>query len=89
MTTSSISVRNLSVRYKTKESTVYAIEDVSFDLQHGRVLALVGESGAGKTTAGMSVLRLLPQEAEVMGGQILFEGENLLAMAEHELRSVR
>jgi oligopeptide/dipeptide ABC transporter ATP-binding protein len=86
---SSISVRNLNIRYRTKESMVYATEDVSFDLAPGKVLALVGESGAGKTTAAMSVLRLLPQEAQVLSGQILFDGADLLAMDEKELRAVR
>jgi oligopeptide/dipeptide ABC transporter ATP-binding protein len=84
-----ISVRNLSVRYKTKESTVYAIEDVSFDLERGKVLALIGESGAGKTTAGMSILRLLPQDAEVLGGEVWFDGEDLVQMDEKRLRGIR
>ena len=89
MTAPSISVRNLTIRYRTKESTVYAVENVSFELPPGKVLALVGESGAGKTTAAMSVLRLLPQEAEVLSGEVLFEGEDLLAMDERALRTVR
>ncbi len=89
MTNPILSVRDLSVRYRTKESTVYAVEDVSFDLEPGKVLALVGESGAGKTTAGMSVLRLLPQEADVLSGQVLFDGEDLMAMEEKRLRSIR
>jgi oligopeptide/dipeptide ABC transporter ATP-binding protein len=84
-----ISVRDLTVRYRTKESTVYATEGVSFDLEPGKVLALIGESGAGKTTAGMSVLRLLPPEAEVLSGEVLFDGVNLAAMDERMLRTVR
>ena len=89
MTNPILSVHDLSVRYRTKESTVYAAEDVSFDLEPGKVLALVGESGAGKTTAGMSILRLLPQEADVLSGQVLFDGEDLLAMDEKHLRTIR
>ena len=84
-----ISVRDLTIRYRTKESTVYAVESASFDLFPGQVLTLVGESGSGKTTAAMSVLRLLPQEAEVTSGQVLFEGRDLLAMEDRQLRPLR
>ena len=84
-----LSVRDLSVRYKTKESTIHAVDNVSFDLERGKVLALVGESGSGKTTAAMSILRLLPQEAEIVSGQILFEGQDLVGLREDELRRIR
>ncbi|MBN9491939.1 ABC transporter ATP-binding protein [bacterium] len=84
-----IQVRDLSIRYRGKETTVYAAEDVSFDLDRGKVLALVGESGAGKTTVGLSVLRLLPGDAEIASGQILFEGHDLASMHDKELRTVR
>ncbi|MBA4179600.1 MAG: methionine ABC transporter ATP-binding protein [Anaerolinea sp.] len=89
MTEPIISVRGLSIRYRTKESRVYAVDDVSFDLFPGQVLTLVGESGSGKTTAGMSILRLLAPEAEVLGGQVLFEGRDLLAMDDKHLRPLR
>ena len=89
MTDPIISVRDLTVRYRTKESTVYAVDSVSFDLFPGQVLTLVGESGSGKTTAGMSILRLLPQEAEVLSGEVLYEGRNLLAMEDRQLRPLR
>ncbi len=84
-----LSVHNLSVRFKTKEQTTYAVDDLSFELQRGKVLALVGESGSGKTTAAMSILRLLPMEAEVLGGRVEFEGQDLLAVGEEQLRSMR
>ena len=84
-----ISVRDLSVRYKTKESTTYAVDNVSFDLERGKVLALVGESGSGKTTAAMSILRLLPMEAEIVSGSIQFDGMDLVALHEDALRKIR
>ncbi|MGH2608716.1 MAG: ABC transporter ATP-binding protein [Tepidiformaceae bacterium] len=86
-----LDVRNLTVRYRGRDAaaTVHAIDDVSFSLERGKVLALVGESGAGKTTAGMSILRLLPQEAEILSGEVSFEGADLLRMPEHDLRGLR
>ncbi len=89
MTDPIISVRDLTIRYRTKESTVYAVEGASFDLYPGQVLTLVGESGSGKTTAGMSILKLLPQTAEVVSGEVTFEGTNLLAMEDRQLRPLR
>jgi peptide/nickel transport system ATP-binding protein/oligopeptide transport system ATP-binding protein len=84
-----VRVRHLSVRYRSRESTTYAVDDVSFDLEPGRVLALVGESGSGKTTAAMSILRLLPPDADVLSGSVEFDGEDLLALDEKRLRTVR
>ena len=84
-----LAVRNLTVRYKGKEAPVHAVDDASFNLERGKVLALVGESGAGKTTAGMSVLRLLPPEGEILAGQVAFEGHDLVKMPEQELRKLR
>ncbi|NJD63644.1 MAG: ABC transporter ATP-binding protein, partial [Chloroflexi bacterium] len=84
-----ISVRNLSIRYRTRESMTYAVDDVSFDLERGQILTLVGESGSGKSTVGMSILRLLPQEADVLSGQVLFDGTDLLALEDRALRPLR
>ncbi len=89
MTEPILSVRDLSVRYRTKDATVHAVDSVSFDLRRGEVLAVVGESGSGKTTAAMSLLRLLPQQAEVIGGQVLFDGRDLLQIPDRELRTLR
>jgi peptide/nickel transport system ATP-binding protein len=84
-----VSVRDLTIRYRTRESALYATENVSFDLRRGEILSLVGESGCGKTTAGMSILRLLPGEADVLSGSVAFEGKDLLALDERELRPIR
>ena len=84
-----VSVRDLTVRYRTRESAIYATEDVSFDLRRGEILTLVGESGSGKSTAGMSVLRLLPGEADVLSGSVMFDGRDLLSLDEKELRLIR
>ncbi len=84
-----VSVHNLSVRYRTRESTTYAVDDVSFDLERGKVLALIGESGSGKSTAAMAVLRLLAPNAEVVSGRAEFGGEDLLSLHEKALRTIR
>ncbi len=89
MTTPILSLRNLNVRYRTKESVTYAVDDVSLDLERGKVLALIGESGAGKTTVGMSILRLLPQTGEILSGQVMFDGQDLLTAPEQTLRTIR
>ena len=84
-----VSVRNLSVRYRTRESTTYAVENASFELHAGKVLAVVGESGSGKSTAAMSILRLLSQDAEILSGEVWFDHKNLLALGDKELRTIR
>jgi oligopeptide/dipeptide ABC transporter ATP-binding protein len=84
-----VRVRDLTVRYRTREQTTYATDQVSFDLRRGQILSLVGESGSGKTTTGMSILRLLPGDAEVLSGEVWFEGRNLLHLDDRDLRPVR
>lgn len=84
-----VSVRDLTIRYRTRDSAIYATEDVSFDLRRGEILTLVGESGSGKSTAGMAVLRLLPAEADVLSGSVMFEGRDLISLDERELRPIR
>lgn len=89
MTAPLISVRDLSVQYRTREGTIHAVDDISFDLRPGKVLALVGESGSGKSTAAMSILRLLPAGTSSFSGTVLFEGQNVLELSDNELRTLR
>jgi peptide/nickel transport system ATP-binding protein len=85
-----LSVRDLFVNYETSEANVHAVNGVSFDLEKGKTLALVGETGAGKTTIARSILRVLPNPpAKINGGQIFFEGKDLLKLPEKEMRQVR
>ena len=84
-----ISVKDLSVQYRSRDSTVYAIDHVSFDLERGKILTLVGESGCGKSTVGLSILRLLPTGGEITGGRVLLNGRDLATMDDKELRPVR
>jgi peptide/nickel transport system ATP-binding protein len=76
------------VRYATRGSAVHALNDVSFSVERGQVLGVVGESGCGKTTAALALMGLLPDSARVTG-EILFEGRNLVGLTQEELRRIR
>jgi peptide/nickel transport system ATP-binding protein len=85
-----LEVRNLSVNYLTDDgAALHAVEDVSFSLEQGRSLGLVGESGCGKTTAMLGVLRLLPAEGRIVSGEVWYEGVDLLHLSEREMRNYR
>jgi peptide/nickel transport system ATP-binding protein len=85
-----LDVRNLSVDYMTDEGTaLHAVENVSFRVEEGHSLGIVGESGCGKTTVMMALLRLLPEEGRIVRGQVLFGGRDLLQCSEAEMRQVR
>jgi peptide/nickel transport system ATP-binding protein len=84
-----LSVRDLCVEYVTDEGPVRAVDRVSFDVARGEVLGIAGESGSGKSTVAQALLRILPPPAVIRGGQVLFEGEDVLAMREPELRALR
>lgn len=85
-----LKVKDLEVIYKTNLETVYAVNKISFDLDRGETLGLVGETGAGKTTTALSILRLLPERtAQTVGGGIEFEGRNLLEIPEKEMQHIR
>lgn len=85
-----LDVRDLSVQYLSEEGkTLLAVENVGFKLEQGRSLGLVGESGCGKTTVMLSLLRLLPEAGRISSGQVLFEGRDLLRIPEGEMRLYR
>ena len=85
-----LEVRNLMVEYTSGDSVVHAVNGVSFSLEKGQTLALVGETGAGKTTIAKSILRILPDPpARVRGGEIYLEGTDLLKISESAMKKVR
>jgi len=85
-----LSVRNLEVIYTSGKKTVQAVNKVSFDLEKGETLALVGETGAGKTTIAKSILGILPNPpSKVLGGEIWLEGEELLGMPESKKLKIK
>lgn len=85
-----LSVQNLSIDYVTgKQTPAHAVHDVSFSLGAGEVLGLVGESGCGKTTLALALLRLLPAAGRIVQGQVNFQGQDLLALSEPEMAGMR
>jgi peptide/nickel transport system ATP-binding protein/oligopeptide transport system ATP-binding protein len=85
-----LSVRDLKTEFATEDGLVRAVDGVSWSIGKGRTLALVGESGCGKSVTAMSILRLIPQPpGRIAGGRILFEGKDLAAIPEREMRRIR
>jgi ABC-type dipeptide/oligopeptide/nickel transport system ATPase component len=85
-----LEVKNLKTQFKTDDGTFLAVDDVSFSVESGKTLGLVGESGCGKSVSSLSIMRLIPTPpGAIVGGQIFFEGRDLLKLTEKEMRSVR
>jgi len=85
-----LQVRDLKTQFFTEEGIVHAVDGVSYDVQEGETLGLVGESGCGKSVSALSILRLIPNPpGKIVGGEIIFEGEDLLKMDEDDIRHVR
>lgn len=84
-----VSVRDLTVRFVSKEATVHAVNGVSFDLAAGEVLVILGESGSGKSVSLRALMRLLPARKTVIEGDIRVAGQDVLAMAPRALEDFR
>jgi oligopeptide/dipeptide ABC transporter ATP-binding protein len=84
-----VSIRNLDVHYYTRMGVVKALDQVSLDMERGQLIGLVGESGCGKSTLGFSLLRLIPPPGRIVGGSIVFDGEELLDKDQEYMRHVR
>ncbi len=85
-----LQVKNLETRFYTQDGVVNAVNGVSYTLNEGETLGLVGESGCGKSVSVMSLMRLIPTPpGKIVGGEVLFEGRDLLKMSAEEVRHVR
>lgn len=84
-----LDVRNLVVRFQTSQETVEAVNDISFSVERGEALGVVGETGAGKTTTALAIMNLLEKRNVLLRGQILFKGEDLLQKDERSLCRIR
>jgi peptide/nickel transport system ATP-binding protein len=82
-------VENLSIFFKGKHGLLHAVDNVSYTAKAGEIVALVGESGCGKSVSSMAVMRLLPKSTTRITGRVMFEGRDLLTLSERDMASVR
>lgn len=87
--TNVLELKNLKTYFFTDEGVVKAVDDVSFNVEKGKTLGLVGESGCGKSVTAMSISRLVSPPGRIVGGEILLNGRNLVPLPEQEMRQVR
>ena len=84
-----VQIRDLYVTYHTRLGAVSAVDDVSFDIYRGEILGLVGESGCGKSTLGKALMRMIKSPGEIAGGQVIFDGEDIMEYDEKRMRDFR
>ena len=84
-----LNIRDLEISFRNGKKLTPAVSGVSFDVRAGEIMTLVGESGSGKSVTALSILGLLARQAKITGGQVLFEGKDLLRMTEQQLDAVR
>src|SRR5687767_2398661 len=84
-----LSVRDLEVKFFTRRATVHAVRGTSFDLDPGQTLGIVGESGCGKSVSSLAMLGILPKTGRITGGEVLFDGQDLVGMSDSKLRNIR
>jgi len=81
-----LKVENLKINFFTRKGIVYAVDDISFTLKKGETLGLVGESGCGKTTIVLGLMKMVPTPGEIIGGRILIGGKDIIPLSENEMR---
>src|SRR5256886_6175694 len=84
-----LEVKNLATHFPTRAGLVRAVDGVSFYLDRGELLGLVGESGCGKSITALSIMRLISPPGKIVSGEILFDGKNLLKLSDAEMREIR
>lgn len=89
MAEKNLEVKNLRISFRTNNGKVQAVRDISFDLERGRTLAIVGESGSGKSVTSRAIMGILAGNAIVEGGEIIFDGKDLLKIGEDEMYKIR
>jgi peptide/nickel transport system ATP-binding protein len=84
-----LEVRNLRTSFPTETGLIHAVDNISFNVRRGEAVALVGESGCGKSVTAMSIMRLVAQPGRITGGEVRFKGKDLASLSERQMREVR
>ena len=84
-----LEVKNLKVSFRTQAGTLKAVRDISLDLKRGKTLAIVGESGSGKSVTAKAILGILAGNTIIEGGEILYDGKDLLKISEEDFHNIR
>ena len=85
-----LDIKGLTIQYVTHDNTIHAVNDVSFSIDAGKTLGLVGETGAGKTTTALGILRLIQDPpGKIVSGEIVYDGRDLLKVGERVMRHIR
>jgi len=84
-----LQIKNLTTHFHVGKRIVKAVDGITLNVRSGEMLAIVGESGCGKSVTAMSIMRLLPQPPAVYQGEILFEGQDILKMSMADMRAIR
>ena len=84
-----LEVKNLKTHFFTRNGVVKSVDGISFCIEKGRILGIVGESGAGKSITGFSIINLIDKPGKIVEGEILFDGKDLVKLSEKELQSIR
>lgn len=84
-----LEVKNLKTGFRTDDGHFLAVDDVSFSVEKGKTLGIVGESGCGKSVTSLSIMRLIQSPGQIEGGEILFDGQSLLKKSDDEMRTIR
>ena len=84
-----VQVKNLSIAYQIRSGEIRAVRDISFDIQKGEALGLVGKSGCGKSTVAYGLVGYLGKNGKVVGGDVMFQGKSMVGRSREELRSLR
>lgn len=84
-----LEVKSLCTEFPVKRGVVRAVDDVSFEVSEGEILAIVGESGSGKSVTSLSIMGLLAEPGHVAGGEMTFDGKDLVHLSEKEYREMR
>ena len=84
-----LEVKNLKTRFKTEDGEFYAVDDISFKVEAGKTLGIVGESGCGKSVTSLSIMRLIQNPGHIEAGQVLLDGKDILKISDKEMRKIR